>query len=137
MTTQDIGLFKALGAKMDYLSQRQRVIAQNIANANTPGYKARDLSKVDFGAVLARTTGDKTVRPERTSPLHMLAAGADIEDPKTVQNKKPYEVTPTGNAVIMEEQMVASSQNMTDYNLMTNLYQKNIGLIRIALGQGQ
>ena len=43
MTTQDIGLFKALGAKMDYLGQRQRVIAQNVANADTPNYRPNDL----------------------------------------------------------------------------------------------
>jgi flagellar basal-body rod protein FlgB len=134
MTTQDIGLFKALGAKMDFLNQRQRVIAQNIANANTPNYKPNDLAPVDFGAVLARTTGDKTIRPERTSPMHMAVGLQNIADPKQVQNKKPYEVTPTGNAVIMEEQMIASSETMTDYNLMTSLYNKNINMIRIALG---
>jgi flagellar basal-body rod protein FlgB len=134
MTTQDIGLFKALAAKMDYLNQRQKVIAQNIANANTPGYKPNDLSPVDFGAVLAQTTGDATVRPVTTNPMHMTPGGNALADPKVVQNKKPYEVTPTGNAVIMEEQMVASSETMTDYNLMTNLYLKNVNMIKTALG---
>ena len=49
MTTQSIALFKAIGAKMEYLSQRQNIISQNIANADTPGYQPKDLKPVDFG----------------------------------------------------------------------------------------
>ena len=134
MTTQNIGLFKALGAKMNYLDQRQRVIAQNIANSDTPTYLPKDLLPVDFGKVLADVTKQTVVRPETTNPMHMPSP-THIDDPKNKEQKKVYEEAPAGNSVILEEQMVKSARNQMDYNLMTNLYQKNVSMIRTALGR--
>jgi flagellar basal-body rod protein FlgB len=133
MTTQNLGLFQALNAKMNYLDQRQKVLAQNIANANTPDYRPKDLTKVDFGTVLKGVTSENRVRPDTTNPMHMPSP-SDINDPDSRKMKKTYDVTPTGNAVVMEEQMVHSSQTITDFNLMTSLYQKNVNMIRISLG---
>lgn len=134
MTTQNIGLFKAIGAKMNYLDQRQRIIAQNIANSDTPSYQPKDLLPVDFGRVLKEVTHDPVVRPETTNALHMPSPD-HIEDPKNREQKKVYEEAPAGNSVILEEQMVKSARNQMDYNLMTNLYQKNVNMIRMALGR--
>lgn len=136
MTTENLGLFQALGAKMSYLDQRQRVLSQNIANANTPNYKPQDLTKVDFGTVLKDVTSSNVLRPETTNPQHMPAA-SEIRSPDERKMKKTYDVVPTGNAVILEEQMVNSAQNVTDYNLMASLYQKNVGMIRTAIGTGR
>lgn len=136
MTTQNLGLFQALNAKMNYLDQRQKVLAQNIANANTPNFKPKDLTKVDFGAVLKGVTSDNSIRPETTSAMHMPSP-TGIDDADSRKMKKTYDVAPTGNAVILEEQMVNTSQTMTDFNLMTSLYQKNINMIRISLGVGR
>lgn len=133
MSLQNIGLFQALNAKMNYLDQRQQVLSQNIANANTPDYKPKDLTKVDFGVVLKEVTKDNAVRPATTSPMHMPNAG-QIDDADSRKMKKTYDVTPTGNAVVMEEQMVNASKTNIDFNLMTSLYQKNVSMIRIALG---
>jgi flagellar basal-body rod protein FlgB len=135
MTTQNLGLFQALNAKMNYLDQRQKILAQNIANANTPDYKPKDLTKVDFGTVLKDVTESNTLRPETTNPMHMPSPH-DIDDAKSRKMKRTYDVMPTGNAVVMEEQMVNSAQTSTDYNLMTTLYQKNVNMIRIAIGSG-
>jgi len=136
MTTQNLGLFQALNAKMSYLDQRQKVLAQNIANANTPDYKPKDLTRVDFSTVLKEVTDSNVLRPETTNPLHMPSPN-DIADPKNRQMKKTYDVVPTGNAVVLEEQMVTSAQTATDYNLMTTLFQKNVSMIRTALGVGR
>lgn len=138
MTTENISLFRALGAKMDYLNQRQRVISQNIANTDTPGYRPQDLKKADFSSVLKSVVKDKQsqVHLETTDAGHMPPPN-EIQDPKQRKAKKTYEVAPAGNAVIMEEQLINSGQTMMDYNLMTNLMTKNVGLIRTALGRGQ
>ncbi|MCB0376336.1 MAG: hypothetical protein KDD04_10490, partial [Sinomicrobium sp.] len=61
----------------------------------------------------------------------------DIRDPKNREQKTTYEVAPVGNAVIVEEQMMNAAKTTMDYNLMTTLYQKNVGMIRTALGRGQ
>jgi len=133
MTTQTIGLFKAMAAKMGYLNHRQEVLAQNIANSDTPDYRARDLTKVDFSRVVKEATGSKVVHPVATHHRHMPSPGKISEaDNRAV--KISYEVAPAGNSVILEEQMIKAAKTTMDYNLMTTLYQKNIGMIRTAIG---
>jgi len=136
MTTENIALFKALGSKMDFLNQRQRVISQNIANADTPGYRPHDLVPVDFDRVLKDVT-DSTKIPgvymKVTDEGHSRGIG-DVDDPRSRKQKDTYEVAPAGNAVVMEEQLINAGRTVTDYNLMTNLYQKNIAMMRTALG---
>ena len=138
MTTENLSLFKALGAKMDYINQRQRVISQNISNADTPNYKPQDLVDVDFRNVLKNIDKQrsKNVYIEKTNNGHMTGAN-DVNDPDERKQKKTYEVAPVGNAVIMEEQLINAGRNVMDYNLMTNLYQKNVGMIKTALGRQQ
>lgn len=136
MTTQDIALFRAIGAKMDYLNQRQRVISENIANADTPDYMPRDLKPADFGSVLKGLTGTSgDVRIATTNTGHMPAPDM-IADPQEKKQKRVYEVAPVGNAVVIEEQLINSNQAVIDYNLMTSLYQKNMGMIKTAIGRG-
>ena len=139
MTTENISLFKAIGAKMDYLNQRQKVIAQNIANADTPNYKPLDVKDADFRKTLSGILHEDShavtpVTLETTNALHMPPVG---EAPKGQEGKqkKVYEVAPVGNAIVMEEQLLSSNKTMADYNLMTSLYQKNIGMIKLALGR--
>lgn len=140
MSIQDIGLFKALGAKMDYLNQRQGVIAQNVANSDTPNYRPKDLVKVDFADMLKTEMGgsaENGVRPVSvavTNEKHLPNAD-QVMNVKAKKQKDTYEVAPAGNAVIMEEQMMSAGQNMMDYNLMLNVYQKQVGMIRTALGR--
>lgn len=135
MTLENIPLFKAMNAKMDYLNQRQRVIAQNVANADTAGYKPRDLTKVDFGSVLkdVNKSNHASVTLRTTNTAH-LPMGGDVKSSPERKSREIYEVAPSGNAVNMEEQLMNSDQTVMDYNMMTNLYQKQIGMIKIAIG---
>lgn len=135
MTTENLALFKAIGAKMDFLNQRQRIISQNIANADTPGYRPHDLKDADFGRTLRQIvdTQKMGVYLETTNGMHMPPPN-QAPTGKEINQKKVYEVAPVGNAVVMEEQLLSSNKAMSDYNLMTGLYQKNIGLIKTALG---
>ena len=137
MTIQDIGLFHALGAKLDYLNQRQGVIAQNVANADTPGYRPKDLVDVDFGTMLqkqlAKDEGVKPVTVAITDAQHMPNADHQ-ENVDARKQRDTYEVAPAGNAVIMEEQLINAGQNAMDYNLMLNVMSKNVTMFRIALG---
>lgn len=136
MTLQNIPLMKAMSAKMNYLEKRQAVIAQNIANADTPDYRARDLSKVDFGSVLKDVVKTDRVRMTATHVGHMPPPG-QVETAKEGKQKITYEVAPAGNAVIMEEQMIKATETNMEYTLLTNLMRKQSGMIRTALGRGQ
>jgi flagellar basal-body rod protein FlgB len=137
MSTQSPLLFKALAAKMDYLSKRQAVISQNIANADTPGYRPHDLTPVDFKSALSKLTGSQlqNVATEKTSTSHIREGELDNIDGRTKKQKRTYEVAPVGNAVIIEEQMMSASQNVMDYNLMTNIYQKYISMVKTVAAQ--
>lgn len=141
MTTQDIGLFRALATKMDYLNQRHGVLAQNIANSDTPGYRPQDLKKVDFSDMVKASTEDSRdplrVRPvsiARTDMSHVSPTDPMVEG-RAKKQRDMYEVAPAGNAVIVEEQMLKTGQNTMDYNTMLNVYQKQVNMIRTAIGR--
>lgn len=136
MTLQNIPLLQAMGAKMQYLSKRQDILAQNIANADTPNYRARDLTKVDFGSVLDNVIDSNKVRMKKTHAGHMPTPDV-TQNTKNRKQKITYEVAPAGNAVIIEEQMVKATQTTMEFNLMTNLMRKQVGMIKTALGRGQ
>ena len=91
------------------------------------------LSQVDFGRVLRNVTDHNRVQIETTDANHMPPDG-EVEDAKNKSAKLVYEVAPVGNEVSLEEQMVKASQNTMDYNLMTTLYQKNVRMLKTAMG---
>lgn len=122
---------------MAYLDKRQEVLAQNIANADTPNYRPKDLTEIDFGRLLDHVSGESKVakvRMSSTNEKHMPAMN-ELPDPDARKQKITYEVAPAENAVILEEQMVKSGETVMDYTLMTNVYRKNVGMIRTALGR--
>jgi flagellar basal-body rod protein FlgB len=123
-------LFKGIAAKMAWLTQRQNVIAQNIANVDTPRYQAMDLAPLDF-----KSTLQQKLSPERTNPMH-LASAHGAGSGRAEKERKPYEVTPSGNSVSIEEQMQNAASTGIDFQMITTLYQKNIGLIKTALDRG-
>ena len=138
MGTQDLTLMRALTAKMGWVEERQKVIAQNIANADTPGYRPQDLKPIDFKSLLKNSTSSASINASglaTTSGKHISSSGTPSGAGKypTSWEKNPYEVSPVGNAVVLEEQLLKMNQNMTDHRLITNLYEKNIGMLKTSL----
>lgn len=132
--TTDIALMKAMGAKMGYLNQRQKVISQNIANADTPNYQPRDLTKINFNKVLEKVAQTGKVEMATTNAAHMPSP-KNIETAKAREQKITYEVAPDNNGVILEEQLIKSNEVQMDYALMVNLYKQNSDMMRTALGK--
>ncbi len=124
-------LFAAMRERMDYLSERQTLIAQNIANANTPGYQARDLRPVDFADLVARRY--RNLKLEQTSPMHIGAPPPET-DFQTLNKRKGFETTIMGNNVVLEEEMKKMSDVNMDYQSTTNLYRKTMDMFRLAGG---
>ncbi|MGE3769712.1 MAG: flagellar basal body rod protein FlgB [Bdellovibrionales bacterium] len=131
--------FELLGQRMDYLKQRHAVIGQNVANADSPGYKARDL--VSFEEAMKGRSGGSTsgVQPvvmSMSSPLHIAPDGARVGgNYPDKRNVSSYEVLPDGNNVVLEEQMVKVAEIGSDYQLMINLYKRMQGMVHTALGR--
>ena len=132
MDLSRLGLFKLMSGRMEYLSQRQTVLAQNVANADTPDYRPHDLKPFDFKTALAESNA---LAPRLTNVSHLPGTKQPHGPGKEEEVRRPYETKPDGNAVVLEEQMVKISDTALDYETMLNLYRKNIGLVRAALGR--
>jgi len=131
MPLKDTALFLMTGDRMRWLTQRQRVLAQNIANANTPGYQAKDLRALDFRDALRETQSNLRLSNAQGASF---AAKSNADAYKVQQNRSPYEVTPDDNAVIMEEQVMKLNETQSDYQLATKIFRKYTDLYKAALG---
>ena len=128
-------LFNVMTRRMAWLGQRQQVLAQNIANADTPNYVPFDLKDGQFAKLLAPRL--QPVQLAATQPGHIAKAppaGGDVYRSK--EQDEVYETSPSGNAVNLEEQLVKVQETQMDYQTMTNLYRKHMNMIRTALGRG-
>jgi flagellar basal-body rod protein FlgB len=132
MDVGKMSLFATLKKRMDYLDNRQEVLADNIANADTPKYVAKDLKPFDFKDLMRRQK--MHVKPVGTSPMHIGTSPARIRD-YALDKPKPYESTINGNQVVLEEQMTKMSESQIDHELTTELYRKNMSMFKIALGK--
>lgn len=133
MDLKKLPLFDLMARRMSWLAQRQEVLAQNIANANTPDYAPQDLKPMSFGEEMKKLA---PVDPERTSPLHMVGTVFRKPSPfRADEQRKRYEVAPDGNSVVIEEQMVKVAETQMDYQLVTNLYRKHVDMIKTAIGR--
>jgi len=136
MDLDRIDLLKAITRRMEWLGERQRVLSENIANADTPGYRAKDLKKVSFGELVKGTQLGITARV--TQPGHIAGlSGKENDRWAAARAKDTYETAPNGNGVDLEQQMMNVAETQADHNLMTNLYRKQMGMLRKALGSNQ
>lgn len=133
MALGDTTLFGMMGEKMAWLSQRQRVLSQNIANADTPNYNSRDLSPLSFEDTMSRQS--TRVELAVSEPGH-VALPQSSEPFNEREQREGYEVSIAENGVVLEEQMMKLSQTAGDYNLATGLYRKYMQMHNIALGKG-
>jgi flagellar basal-body rod protein FlgB len=131
MDLSKIPLFEAITKRMSWIGERQSVLAQNIANADTPGYAAADVKPLSF-ADLVGGTGQR-LQLATTSPAHVQPVSA--AGPFTIEPKHGGERAPNGNSVQLEEQMMKVSDNVSDYALTTSLYRQQLGLLKMVLGK--
>jgi flagellar basal-body rod protein FlgB len=129
MLISDLPILSMLRTRMQWHQERQRVLAENVANADTPGYHARDLEQPNFENAL--TTASLGL--DRTNPGHIGASGAGSQFAE--DNKPHYEVRPRGNSVSHEDEMLKLAGNQMDYDAVTSLYTHSLALIKTAIGK--
>ena len=130
--TQFFGLLRA---RLSQLSERQRLISENIANASTPGYRPRDLDTSAFERMLAaggNDAGGGGLQMVRTSPTHMMPGGAMGPTQANVTTVPDSETTIDGNAVVLEDQMAKASDTRMQFDTAIALYQQGLDLLRMA-----
>jgi flagellar basal-body rod protein FlgB len=132
MPISDTPILAMLRTRMHWHQERQKLLSENVANADTPNFKARDLAALDFDRLLpSRATG---VALARTDASHIgIAAGGSTQFQPERGGR--YEVRPTGNAVNLEDEMLKVASNQMDYQAATSLYSRSLGLIKTALGK--
>lgn len=134
MALTDLPVLNSLKTKLQWLQARQRVLAENIANADTPSYAAKDLRPLSFDKMV-QAANVKGVEMARTDRSHV--AGAPLTDGGSgfgTDGKPGWEVTPSGNGVVLEEQMMKVTANQMEYQAAATLYSKSIALLKIAVG---
>ena len=134
MDIADIPIFQMLRARMGYLSERQRVIAQNVANGSTPGFAPQDLKPFNFKAQVAAASQPNASALAMTQPGHMQSRSAKTGTAAAVKAVKVQdsETTLDGNSVVLEEEMMKMTQARMDYDAAVGFYQKSLNLIRLA-----
>jgi len=131
MDYTSLPLFSLTQMKMRYLSERQSLLAQNIANVDTPGYKAQDVKTVDFAALVG---GMGKLTPTSTGSMPLLPMAPDHF--KQINREQTAETHPNGNNVSLDEEMKNMSLTQSDYGDAVTLYHKNIMMFKTALGLG-
>jgi flagellar basal-body rod protein FlgB len=133
MEMTDLPLMSMLKQRMTWLNQRQDVLSQNVANADTPKFVARDLKPLEFDQMLgglARSGTSMMTTNVRHIALSTSRSGK-FEDHETPDQ----EFNPNGNAVALEVQMIKVSDTQAQFQAAANLYAKAMSMMRTAIGR--
>lgn len=128
MTPSSVGLLDLAEQRLKWLGARQGVLAANVANADTPGWKARDLTP--FSEVLA-AHGATAGGLVQTDPQHLSGSGADTAGSKLLRGER----APDGNQVSLDQQLEKIAQTDSDHEAVTALYRRYVGMFKEALGR--
>ncbi len=132
MNLNGVPVLDDLSGALRFHSARMRVLAENVANVDTPGFTPRDVMDGDAGAALGRAqeTGVRPTRLMRTDPGHIAVQSAS--GPWRATDAPDTEQTVDGNSVVIEEQIGRVSETRGAYELALSLYQKSVALLRQA-----
>jgi flagellar basal-body rod protein FlgB len=132
MDLTSLKLFKMAMTRMDWAAQRQKVLSQNIANADTPNYRPKDLKEINFKEVL-RGAVAAPVQVARTNAGHLKGTIPEQESFRSRGLPKTFEESPDGNQVVIEEQMQKVGNTRSEYNTAVTLMQSHMKMLSIAL----
>jgi flagellar basal-body rod protein FlgB len=138
MDLSGIPLFSALQNKLGYLSEREKVIAQNVANASTPGFTPMDLKPFNQQPGMDPKANAAVLAPpaQTDSGVSLGASATRPQDkPKTYASvaSPDSETTLDGNQVVLEEQMLKMNEARSDYDAAIGFYEKSLSLLQLAL----
>jgi flagellar basal-body rod protein FlgB len=136
MDLAQIPLFATLRGRLGYLNQRQRVISENVANADTPGFQPRDLKpftvRTPSAAGVASASGGGGMLPVTiTQPGHMLPPNAAASGVQPV-SAPDSETRLDGNSVVLEEEMMKLSDARTNFQAAIDFYEQSLNMLKTA-----
>ena len=119
-----------LRERMEWHQERQRVLAENVANADTSNYQAKDLAPPDFNRELSAAS----VSLATTEPGH-IGGGSNGGSQFATESSGRFEVRPRGNSVTHEDEMMKVASNQMDFEAVSDLYTRSLALIKLAVGK--
>ena len=123
MDPTNIGLFRLAERRLQWVDARQRLLAQDVANANTPGWQPRDL------APFLSASGAPGLAS--TSERHMSATNRQVGE----QRPRPAGRSPSGNGISIEDMLGRVADTTAMQELTLNLHRRYVGMFRTALGR--
>lgn len=127
-------LFDLISGRQQWLSRRQAVLTQNVANADTPRYEPLDLKPARAAELRRQGAGGMAgVGLARTALVHLAGSAPRANEPRA-REVDGFETAPSGNAVVLDEQLQKLGETQLGYELATNLYRRHVGLLKTALG---
>jgi flagellar basal-body rod protein FlgB len=132
MTLTDIPLMSMLRDKMSWLNSRQSLLSQNVANADTPGYSARDLKPIDFEQTLRDVSRSGAGTLRMTDPRHIAIHPTNSGFEEQVQGQEVNDGK--SNTVQLEEEMIKVADTQSQYQAAANIYSKAVSMMRTAIG---
>ena len=140
MDVSSIPIMAALKKRMHWLNTNQSVLSENIANADTPGYKNKELEKQDFSSLVGSMSGGEAAKTSasqlKTSNARHIGGAGSSGGSVSAKESKGNEEALNGNSVVLEEEMLKLADNQMEYGMAVNLYKKNMRLLKIAMGKG-
>ena len=124
----DFPVIANLKTKLRWHQVRQGVLAENVANADTPDFQAREVKAPVFGDRFRVAS----IGMVQTEAAHLAAKPTSDRGFGLDRRVGAWEVTPEGNGVVLEEQMMKVAENQMDYQMATTLYSRAMSLMRIA-----
>jgi flagellar basal-body rod protein FlgB len=123
-----LSLMQMASARLGYLSDVQNVLAGNLANIDTPGYQPAGV--IPFSDYLNNKVGQVPMLRDDPGDLPGVAAASAVQNPVSAAGEHSLD----GNAVSLDQQLVAIAKNSTDQEFTANLYQTYMGMFKTALG---
>lgn len=130
MNLADIPLFAMLKGRLGHEAERQKVIAGNVANSDTPGFKPYEIKPYTFDAAMKGVV--PTPVQTATQPGHITTSGGGRKPTYKTIKTADSETTLNGNAVVLEDEMMKMTESRMNYDAAISFYQKSLGLIRLA-----
>ncbi len=127
--TNDVNILKLASAMARHATARHQLLSQNIANADTNNYKAKDLEA--FSDAFTRMAGRPDGKLDSRGLDRLEATQYNIE---TVSNNDL--ASPNGNTVSLEDQMMRSAETQQQFDAAITIYKKSIDILRSTLGRG-
>ncbi|KAA5604507.1 flagellar biosynthesis protein FlgB [Roseospira marina] len=135
MDLTNLPFFRLAKTSMDWSAQRQRVLAQNVAQMDTPNYRPSDVAEPNFKRLVEHAERPASVKVAMTDPGHQPGTLPEPDRFRARVDRRSFETTLDDNAVVLEEQTQKMGETKSRYLMASNLFERNLRLLKAAIGR--